>query len=82
MNYKDKISIDPQKRFGKPCIKGTRITVFDVLRWLSIGMSIEDILQDYEELSQEDIYACLAYIKQTIVVFSFWVIYGHSLICF
>ncbi len=61
MNYQSRISIDPQKRFGKPCIKGTRITVFDVLRWLSIGMSVEDILQDYEELSQEDVYACLAY---------------------
>jgi uncharacterized protein (DUF433 family) len=61
MKYQEHIIIHPEKRFGKPCIKGTRITVFDVLRWLSIGMSIEEILYEYEELSREDILACLAY---------------------
>lgn len=48
MNYQEHTVINPEKRFGKPCIKGTRITVDDVLRWFSIGMTLEEILQDYE----------------------------------
>lgn len=61
MNYTEHISIDPNIRFGKPCIKGTRITVFDVLGWLASGMSTHDILQDYPELTDIQIRACLAY---------------------
>jgi uncharacterized protein (DUF433 family) len=61
MNYQEFIEINPDKRFGKPCIKGTRITVYDVLNWLSNGMSKEDIINDFQELTEEMIHACLAY---------------------
>jgi len=61
MNYQDHIEIIPGKRSGKPCIKGTRITVYDVLGWLASGMSIQEVMDDYPELSQVDIHACLAY---------------------
>ncbi|MEP7146643.1 MAG: DUF433 domain-containing protein [bacterium] len=46
MNYQEIISIDPNIRFGKPCIEGTRISVYDVLSWLASGMSIEEIIHD------------------------------------
>ncbi|MFZ1664886.1 MAG: DUF433 domain-containing protein [Flavobacteriales bacterium] len=59
--YKDRISINPQKRFGRPCVKGTRIAVEDVLSWLASGMSHTAILKDFPELRKEDILACLAY---------------------
>ncbi len=59
--YQNIITIDPNIRFGKPCIKGTRITVYDVLGWLAAGMTNEQILTDYPELKLEDIKACLAY---------------------
>lgn len=61
MDYKKHIEIDPEVRFGKPCIKGTRIAVSDVLGWLAAGMSMEEIIEDYPALTKEDIYACLAY---------------------
>lgn len=61
MNYQNHIEITPGKRSGKPCIKHTRITVYDVLGWLANGMSTEDILNDYPELTAEQIQACLAY---------------------
>ncbi len=61
MKYQDYIEISPGKRSGKPCIKQTRITVYDVLGWLANGMSETDILEDYPELSTEQIKACLAY---------------------
>jgi len=61
MNYSDYITIDSSIRFGKPCVIGTRITVYDVLGWLASGMSIEEILQDYPELKDIQIRACLAY---------------------
>lgn len=61
MNYQPYIEIRADKRFGKPCIKGTRISVYDVLNWLSNGMSIADILDDFEELKEEEIRACLAF---------------------
>jgi len=60
-NYLDYISIDPAKRNGKPCVKGTRITVYDVLGYLASGMSHEDILEDFPQLNNDDILACLAY---------------------
>ena len=61
MHYSEYIIIDSQIRFGKPCIKGTRISVYDVLNWMASGMSIADILSDYPELNQEQITACLSY---------------------
>lgn len=61
MNYKHIITFEPGKRGGKPCIRGMRITVGDVLGWLAAGMSHREILEDYPELTEEDIMACLAY---------------------
>jgi uncharacterized protein (DUF433 family) len=61
MNYQDYITIEPGKRSGKPCIRGMRITVYDVLDYLASGMSIEEILDDFPELTREDILACLAF---------------------
>ena len=61
MNYREYLEIRPDKRFGKPCIKGTRISVYDVLNWLSNGMSREDIKGDFEEITDKMIDACLAY---------------------
>jgi uncharacterized protein (DUF433 family) len=61
VNYKNIITIDPQIRFGKPCVRGMRISVYDILSWLASGMSIKEIIKDYPELTQEDIQACLAY---------------------
>ena len=61
MNYKNIISINPEIRFGKPCVRNTRISVFDVLSYLASGMTEEEILSDFPELSAEDIKACLAY---------------------
>lgn len=60
-NYKEYIIIDPNIRFGKPVIKGTRISVYDVLNWLANGMSKKDILKDFPELSLEKINACLSF---------------------
>lgn len=61
MEYGEYIKINPEKRFGKPCIRDTRITVYDVLGWLASGMTFDEIIQDFPELSVEDIKACLAY---------------------
>jgi len=61
VNYKEYIFIDPNIRFGKPCIIGTRITVYDVLGWLASGMTTEEILLDFPELTDVKIRACLAY---------------------
>jgi uncharacterized protein (DUF433 family) len=55
------ISIDPEIRFGKPCIKGTRIAVSDILQWLASGMTQEEILNDYPSLNKGDILAALAF---------------------
>ena len=60
-DYRKIITINPEKRFGKPCVRNTRITVFDVLGWLASGMSHEEILVDFPELTEEDISACLSY---------------------
>jgi uncharacterized protein (DUF433 family) len=59
--YQTRLTVEPGKRSGKPCIRGLRITVYDVLSYLAAGMSVEEILQDFPELTQEDIQACLAY---------------------
>ncbi|HLP50620.1 MAG TPA: DUF433 domain-containing protein [Chitinophagales bacterium] len=61
MNYQQIITIEPGKRGGKPCIRGMRITVGDVLGWLASGMSHEEILGDFPELTNDDILACLDY---------------------
>jgi len=60
-NYSQFIEIDANKRFGKPCIKGTRIAVYDVLGWLANGMTMQNILHDFPEITEEEILACLAY---------------------
>jgi uncharacterized protein (DUF433 family) len=59
--YQQIITVEPGKRGGRPCIRGTRIAVADVLGWLAAGMSHEDILADYPELTEQDIRAALAY---------------------
>jgi uncharacterized protein (DUF433 family) len=61
MRYQDIITIEPGKRGGKPCIRGMRITVYDVLSYLASGMTYEEILDDFPYLNQEDILACLSY---------------------
>ena len=61
MNYKDIITIESGKRCGKPCIRGMRITVYDLLEYLASGMTKEEILDDFPELTLEDIQACLSY---------------------
>ena len=61
MDYRSVITIEPGKRGGRPCIRGRRIAVADVLGWLAAGMSHEEILGDYPELTEDDIRACLAY---------------------
>ncbi len=61
MDYRERITIEPGKRSGKPCIKGTRMTVYDVLSYLAAGMSMEEILDDFPKLTKEDILACLAF---------------------
>jgi uncharacterized protein (DUF433 family) len=61
MEYKQHIEINPNVRFGKPVIKGTRISVFDILGWLASGMSYNEILKNYPTINKEQILACLAY---------------------
>jgi uncharacterized protein (DUF433 family) len=61
MDYSKIITIEPGKRSGKPCIRGMRITVQDVLEYLADGMSEDDIVRDFPELTREDIKACLAF---------------------
>jgi len=61
MSYQHVITIEPGKRGGKPCIRGMRITVYDVLEYLASGMSQEEILRDFPYLTREDILACLSY---------------------
>jgi uncharacterized protein (DUF433 family) len=61
VEYKNIIQRNPNKRFGKPCVRNTRITVYDVLGWLASGMDYKEIIEDFPELTIEDIKACLAY---------------------
>ncbi len=61
MDYQHIVMIEPGKRGGRPCVRGLRIAVADVLGWLAAGMSHQQILADYPELTEEDIRACLAY---------------------
>ncbi len=61
MNYEHLITVEPGKRSGKPCIRGMRITVYDVLEYLASGMTEDEILTDFSELTHEDIKACLSF---------------------
>lgn len=61
MDYRNVITIEPGKRGGQPCIRRMRITVYDVLGWLAAGMSHGEILDDFPELTEQDIQACLAF---------------------
>lgn len=61
IDYHQIITADPGKRGGRPCVRGMRITVSDVLGWLSSGMTHAEIIEDFPELTEEDIRACLAY---------------------
>jgi uncharacterized protein (DUF433 family) len=61
MRYQERIVIDPAVRSGKPCIKGTRITVYDILEYLAGGMSENEILRDFPSLSRDDIRAALEF---------------------
>ncbi|HYY95131.1 MAG TPA: DUF433 domain-containing protein [Pyrinomonadaceae bacterium] len=61
MDYREIITIEPGKRSGKPCIRGMRMTVYDVLEYLASGMSQEELLEDFPYLTREDILACLAF---------------------
>ncbi len=61
MNLLDRISTDPAVRFGKPCVRGTRITVGDILGYLAGGTSEDELLSDFPQLQRDDIRACLAY---------------------
>jgi uncharacterized protein (DUF433 family) len=61
MSLLDRIAVDPAVRFGKPCIRGTRISVGDVLGYLAGGMSEAEILRDFPQLANDDVRACLAY---------------------
>jgi uncharacterized protein (DUF433 family) len=61
MDYRTRLVIDPEVRFGKPCVRGTRISVGDVLGFLASRMSVVEIVEDYPSLTVEDVLACLAY---------------------
>ncbi len=61
MDYTKFITYDDGKRSGKPCIRGMRITVYDILEYLSSGMTVEEILGDFPYLTKDDVMACLAY---------------------
>lgn len=61
MHYRDRITLEPGKKGGRPCIRGMRISVYDILAMMAFGMSETDILGDFPELETEDIRACLGY---------------------
>jgi uncharacterized protein (DUF433 family) len=61
MNPLERITVDPAVRFGKPCVRGTRITVGDMLGYLASGMSEQQLIEEFPQLTREDIRACLAY---------------------
>ena len=61
MTYRNRITIEPGKRGGKPCVRGLRMTVSDVLDYLASGMSEDEVLRDFPDLTREDVRACLAF---------------------
>lgn len=64
IDFKKYITIDPERRFGRPSIIGTRISVYDVLNWLANGKSISEIIEDFPELNEDQIKACLLFAAQ------------------
>jgi len=62
-DYRERITIEPGKRSGKPCIRGMRITVYDILSWLAAGVSHAEIIDDFPELEEADILAALQYVE-------------------
>lgn len=74
IDYRSIITLEPGKRGGKPCIRGLRITVYDVLSYLAAGMSSDEVLADFPDLTHDDILACLSYAadreRQTAVLHS------------
>jgi len=71
-DYTNIITLEPGKRAGKPCIRGLRITVYDVLSYLATGMTADEIISDFPTLTHEDILACLSYVadceRHTLIV--------------
>ena len=61
MNWREIITVEPDKRSGKPCIRGMRVTVSDVLDYLASGMTVDEIISDFPYITREDIQACLAF---------------------
>jgi uncharacterized protein (DUF433 family) len=61
MDYRQRITVDPLVRSGKPCVRGTRIAVADVLDYLAGGMTVVEVLDDFPDLTDEDIRACLSF---------------------
>ena len=61
MDYRDYITIDPNKRGGKPCVRGLRITVYEVLEYLASDMTEAQILEDFPDLTRDDLKACIAF---------------------
>ena len=61
VDYRNIITLEPGKRGGKPCIRNMRITVYDILSWLASGMSMDEIIDDFPEITKEDILASLHY---------------------
>jgi len=61
MNYRDYITIEPNKRGGKPCVRGLRITVYEVLEYLASEATVEEILEDFPDLTRDDLKACIAF---------------------
>jgi uncharacterized protein (DUF433 family) len=61
MDYRDYITIDPNKRGGKPCVRGLRITVYEVLEYLASDMTEAEILEDFPDLTHEDLKACITF---------------------
>ena len=61
MDYRSRITLEPDKRSGQPCIRGTRMTVTDVLEYLASGMSQQEILKEFPDLTLKDIQACLGF---------------------
>ena len=63
VDYRDYIEVNAEIRFGKPVIKGTRITVYDVLQWLASGMTHDEIISDFPQLTEKQILACVGFIQ-------------------
>ena len=61
MDYRSRITIEPGKRGGQPCLRGLRITVYDVLGYLAAGMTVDEVLADFPSLEREDVLAAIAY---------------------